>query len=518
VKRAFVAVFLLLAAQGALAQNAIDVGFASFRPKKTVARTGEDFTMRVDVANRGPDDAPNVRLTLTSSELNTLFAGVEGPAGWDCGPLQYTATIDCSNALLPAGADHELRIRLQIPMYVPDGDMDLTGRLFSSGFERNPADNFRPAKISVHPSEIRADLELTIPSLPRYPIGSDAVVPVDVTNAGPHDARNVLVVFTRGTNAPLPLHAEGEGWACEAAGAEQVACTRPLLAAKTSAPITFRVPMSLEQEGRWYFARGTAELVEDAGLPFVVIAPRPLIPEKTYQQILIPLVSADTPGANGALWKNELRMIVDGSRQLEIHPNVCDFLSFCDRVPLPLGRPFDPRNAGMIYLDPNWRGGQFLYINSEDADSLRINARVYDASRDSEGAGAEIPIPRQSDFTSGTIALFDIPLAAHLRHNLRIYDDAGRPVTAIIHVFADDETTPRATVEYGLRTHGNLLTSMRKPVRPGYVEVDPTQFADLAGAARMRVEIEPRNGTDRLWAFLTVTNVETHQVTAFTPQ
>jgi hypothetical protein len=517
VKRAALAVLIVLAARNAFAQNAVDVGFASFRPKKTLVRTGEEFTVRMNVVNRGPEAAPNVRLTLFTSGVDVLHAGVDVPDGWDCGPRKYTSSIDCRIPLLPAGADHELRATLFIPMHLNDLYLRMTGRVSSDGFERNFADNVKTAELTVYQSETRIDLDLDVPPLPRYPVGSDAAVPLTVSNAGPHDARNVLVVFTRGFG-PQQLTAAGDGWTCAAAGPDQVVCTRPLLAAKSSSTITFRVPVTPEHETAWYFARGLAEDAHDYTIPHEVLAPRPMFEEKTYQQILIPLISADTPGANGALWKNELRMIVDGSRQLEIHPNVCDFISFCDRAPLPLGRPFDPRDAGLIYADPEWRGGQFLYISTADAASLRINARIYDASRDGEGAGAEIPIPRVADFTSGTIALFDIPLAPHLRHNLRIYDAAGRAVSAVIHVFADDETAPRATVEYGLRTRGSLLTSFRKPVRPGYVEVDPTHFAGLAGAARMRVEIEPKNRTDRLWAFLTVTNVETHQVTAFTPQ
>ena len=88
-------------------------------------------------------------------------------------------------------------------------------------------------------------------------------------------------------------------------------------------------------------------------------------------------------------------------------------------------------------------------------------------------AGSEIPIPRESDFTSTTNVLLGIPVASQYRHTLRVYNLDGQRVTPVaIRIYADAETTPRATFEGGV------------------LQLDPAQLGSLAGATTMRIEID----------------------------
>jgi hypothetical protein len=237
-----------------------------------------------------------------------------------------------------------------------------------------------------------------------------------------------------------------------------------------------------------------------------------------WRRILVPLMPAEVPGANGARWRTETSMLVRSATALEILPRGCDIdpLRICE--PLPLNRPF---RLEQYAATTDFGGGQFLYYHASDEPLLHLNSRVHDVSRETETAGSEIPLAREEDFTAGTISLIGIPVAPQYRQTLRVYGFEPRDGAAVaIRVYANQEPEPRATVVRTLSVHQPLfwVTPQRLPVNPAYLQLDPATLASLAGATTMRVEVESLEAGLKLWSFVSITNNDTHHVTTFTVQ
>ncbi len=232
---------------------------------------------------------------------------------------------------------------------------------------------------------------------------------------------------------------------------------------------------------------------------------------------LLPVLGADIPGADGALWRSEVTALLLDDMALAIRPNVCDFADGgCGSPQLPLFEPFNAYAARMIGFAGD-AVGQFVYVREEFDAKLHMNARVYDVSRQEETAGAEMPIPRGDDFTSAPVSIAGIPVAPQYRHTLRIYDlDARAGGQVQIRIYANQETTPRTTFVRALSVPaGAKLLPIGEPSHPGVIQLQLGQHINLAGVQSVRVDVEPLDAGLRLWSFVSVTNNDTHHVTTF---
>jgi hypothetical protein len=238
-------------------------------------------------------------------------------------------------------------------------------------------------------------------------------------------------------------------------------------------------------------------------------------PPEQWSQLLIPLIGADAPGQNNSLWRTEVTALMASDTQIDVRPYFCELAPSCSMFQTSLRRPFNAYQqiAGII---PGALG-QFIYVTPANESRLYLNSRVYDVSRSEQTAGAEIPIARARDFRSTIVSLVGIPVAPHYRHTLRVYDLDGRAGAQVrIHIYADDETTPRASALHALTLPaGAHSTIQARPTHPAVVQLDLAHLASLADAETVRVDIEPVDAALRLWSFVSVTNNETHHVTTF---
>lgn len=243
--------------------------------------------------------------------------------------------------------------------------------------------------------------------------------------------------------------------------------------------------------------------------------------EGELQRVLVPISVSDVAGANGSLWTSEL-WAVNGSEE----PGVA--------VALPCildgnGCPTTVLEPDRSVRLPNWGTPQqpgVLILVSEPA-SLTLHVR--DKSRNEQSWGAEIPVVREDDFLEEMSHMTGIPAGPAWRHTLRIYaisNALGIPIPGF------PETGDGFLVRlYAVTATGDQLLREREYLIPPTAIPPPNRipsplsqftitdlFAGTAGNERLRVTIEPfRAGFVftplPYWAFVSVTNNETQQIT-----
>lgn len=165
------------------------------------------------------------------------------------------------------------------------------------------------------------------------------------------------------------------------------------------------------------------------------------------------------------------------------------------------------------YNDVEVTGGGYprgvaLLVPRAESENLAFSLRVRDTSRAAEGYGTQVPVVRERDMFRGVeMTLLDIPVDPGYRTKLRIY------------AFDTGQHDAYVTLD-----RGNATESFFVPVRrtcsgaaceaiPWYAELDLP-----AGAAGERVNAYVSIGgqSTPAWAFASITNNETQQVTLVT--
>jgi len=208
-------------------------------------------------------------------------------------------------------------------------------------------------------------------------------------------------------------------------------------------------------------------------------------------------------GAFGSRWRavatvsNPAPWTVDADYTLH---NIGPCIQDCDP-------PFEPKTFEQFHN--GYPRGTVMWVPRSEAAQLALSLRIRDASRQQETYGTEIPVVREHDFIhGGNIHLIDIPLDPRYRVKVRIY--MIEPVLA-----------PMQTGSVRMRRGDSILSlpftfsDARRDliIEPYYAEVDLPQ-----GAIGERVNLEvvmPLDATG--WAFASVTNNETQQVTIVAP-
>jgi len=487
---------------------------------KTAVKTGERFHATIRVKNAGPNIASQVNILL---QPTAYLLDTNVPSGWIC----TNQILNCHGENLAAGAEIEIVVALLAPNN--HAFMGSTLRLSASvqgnaGQEIDHENNNAEASLQLSNSGTIADLGAWFPERAvRLEESEPATLELKVVNFGVDTVDDVLLVVQSTNIPPFGAQIEGPGWSC-AGFPGRTECRTGRLSPMAAAPLTMSLlgPAHVTQMGFSAYISALGNLDprsdNDLGLTSVTFASA-----DSWRRMLLPLASQDVPGANGALWRTKTTMLIaDTNPAFELSPHPCEHVIFHCVGGLTLGAPFDPAQTGLL-LDPRGQmngGSQFFYVRTENASKLRMNSRVYDVTRESDTAGSEIPIPRDDDFSDAPFSLLGIPVRAQSRYTLRVYDyDALDGARVAIKVYADDESTPRAIFEGTLRiAHRQVTTLAALPERPAYLQIDPAQLASLDGADMMRIDVEPLTPGIKLWAFVSVTDNDTHHVTTFSAQ
>jgi hypothetical protein len=224
-----------------------------------------------------------------------------------------------------------------------------------------------------------------------------------------------------------------------------------------------------------------------------------------FEPVLFPVLFK-TSGANGSRWVSEATL--SNPRPWFVwNYNTLAVGRQC--VTFPCGERIGP--GSIERFDDGFPRGALLHVPRPEARDLSFALRVRDVSRQAEGFGTQVPVVRERDFThGGMISLLDVPLDPRYRVKVRAY--------------VLGPLTPLAGGDYGQVTVRDSVTGAGKlnqsfelvrgeEHQPYYAEIDLP-----AGNANERVNIYLRFPLDATaWAFGTVTNNETQQVTIVTP-
>ena len=231
-------------------------------------------------------------------------------------------------------------------------------------------------------------------------------------------------------------------------------------------------------------------------LVFLLFAPSAFAQSLTA--FLFPLVPADkVPGANGSLWTTELVIENSSDHAITLSNNGCPICL----TPPPPGVPVTVPAHSTVRNPPIVQTvlGAYLFVfDPADAAALRMQMRVRDMSREAETFGTEVPVVPVSQFRP-TIRLLDVPTDSRFRVTLRIY-----------------------STTYGIVPHVTVLPpNGTTPLRSITVPLDRGAAAALnpvAGVSEplVRVVVDSGDPLATLWAFVSVTNNDTQDVTTIT--
>ena len=235
------------------------------------------------------------------------------------------------------------------------------------------------------------------------------------------------------------------------------------------------------------------------------------------ERLLLPVVSEPMPGANGSVWETDV-WIMRHDPAVFVGPIVnraC--LPPCGPppAPIPTGDAVRPSLYRTRAGEPH---GILLFVTRAKADAISLSVRVADATLRSASAGVSIPVVAERDLRA-VVHLLNIDPRGQARVRVRIYEPfAELPVSVSMRVFrteAQDSLIYEADAVL-LVPESERLPGWHLPVRPASAELSlPDDVVSLD--APLRIEVTPLAEGARLWAFATITNNTTNEVTLVVP-
>ena len=194
---------------------------------------------------------------------------------------------------------------------------------------------------------------------------------------------------------------------------------------------------------------------------------------------LVPVV-IDAAGAGGTKWESAL----------VVHNENTEAVSIGGLAVAPLA------TATAKLIPPAGSSGTYFDVPKRLAGNVSASLRVHDTTRDADSWGAEVPVVPETQFRRSVI-LLAVPTDARYRTLLRVYGYAGHDAGVTV-AFRDDATD-------------KLLDIRALRMQSGYVQLP----IDVTSAPRLRVQVTSE--TSPVWAFVSVTNNTTQQVTTIAP-
>lgn len=236
-----------------------------------------------------------------------------------------------------------------------------------------------------------------------------------------------------------------------------------------------------------------------------------------YERVLFPVFFFGK-GAFGADWTTNASVMNTSANTVKTIPAlffgnpVCPSLCGCGAVDTA-----EPGKLARICQPFTTASGLFVHVPRASNGALTFHERIRDVSRAAEGAGTEIQVVHEADFRS-RVELIDVPNEALFRLTLRMYGpNATQLPLHLLFYTADHPEAPMLEIPMVLTSPDAAQTF---PLHPAFAVVNDltTTFPPLAAAkAPLRISVVPDVATDKVWAFLSITNNDTQQVTTITP-
>ncbi len=229
-----------------------------------------------------------------------------------------------------------------------------------------------------------------------------------------------------------------------------------------------------------------------------------------FERVLFPVLSR-SGGAGGSEWRSEA-VISNPTNFPILNANTIEPIVCIDS---PCGELLEPK-ARRSFSGEQYPQGVALMVPRREADNLAFSLRIRDVSREADTLGTEVPVIRESEMIrNGELTLLDVPLDPRYRTKVRIYNF---PDPADDRYPEQYDVTIRAvvdgkTVYFPGIARARGCTGVACAWTPRYIEAD---LAPRGPGARADIYIS--FGDSLGWAFASITNNKTQQVTTVTPQ
>jgi len=210
-------------------------------------------------------------------------------------------------------------------------------------------------------------------------------------------------------------------------------------------------------------------------------------------------------GAHGSQWMSEAAIANPQPWAVETVNHVFPFVC----ILYPCGERLDP-DSFISFSGYGYPHGIALIAPRTEADGLSFSLRVRDTARSAEGYGTRVPVVREGQmFRNTDLTLLDIPIDPRYRTKLRMYAfDSGEHDAYVTIDRAGSAPSESFFVPVRRTCDFNLCDAI-----PWYAELD-LPAGDVDG--RVNVYVTIGDVDSPAWAFASVTNNETQQVTIVT--
>jgi len=227
-----------------------------------------------------------------------------------------------------------------------------------------------------------------------------------------------------------------------------------------------------------------------------------------YSRVLFPLVY-DGPGAGGSQWRSENFVRNRAPVALDTIPSIYQSVFIGGFFPLMAIPPHTQAAVPSESAD----NGFVLLVPRGLEPFVAYSSHVRDTSRAGENNGTEIRVVLERN-TAEEVVIVGIPSDARYRPKLRMYDIDGREGPVSVHIALANG----ATLLDGspiLRRSFVCVTTPCEDV--AFAALDfTTALPTLPAGGTVDVTVTGDEGR-RLWAFVSLTNNETQQVTTYSP-
>jgi hypothetical protein len=226
-----------------------------------------------------------------------------------------------------------------------------------------------------------------------------------------------------------------------------------------------------------------------------------------FEWVLFP-VAYTGPGGFGAMWSTEA-FAYNGNPH-SLRPQAGLTYANCPPNVSPCSGLLQPLETAPIVLPADRPNGYVAFIAREAANDLDINARIRDTSRSALTWGTEIPVVRERDFRDKPFSLLDVPVSSPFRQTLRVYSTNTSKKFTLVNIYASGATEPIVRANIPLTPIDDALAS-------GSIADISTVYPQVRDKGPLRVEVVTF-APERMWAFVSITNNDTQQVTLVTPK
>lgn len=236
-------------------------------------------------------------------------------------------------------------------------------------------------------------------------------------------------------------------------------------------------------------------------------------PSVAFDPVLFPIFTRPVRGAFDSEFHTTARVWNEGRETTVMLYGMDTSCYLFSPVNYPI-MPFPLQPGGddhQLLLECNESLSRLFWV-PKGTDTVAANLRVRDVTREATSHGVEIPVVHGREFKNDRVSLLGVPVEQRFRKTLRIYSLARGEVLV--------------NVQIGDRSHPVTLQAAEDWFHPAMATF--TDFPLLEelpqGQTSVRVVIDvPRDPNNPaqpnipIWAFVTVTNNETQQITTITP-